>query len=318
MRVGIVTTLRNAVALESFTRYHLAIGFDHIFLFFDDPNDPQIHDFENHSQITVIRGDDDLRRKWIESRSYKTFEIVRRFLDREIMARQILNVEIAMNLAVEKKIDWILHIDSDELFYSPDQSVKKHFQELEKSKINHAVYPNYEAVPEKINIDNPFKEVTLFKINRDCVDDGQFSDLQISSIKSVPQLADRFFLFYTNGKAAARVSEGLLAGGVHRFFSLGVPCKRERILHYACCGFENFWNKYRTLGHFDDRWFGWIDIKVIEPFHLDARDIVAKGDRNLAREFYTKRVMISDKKIINRLIYDGVFTRIAPSHRHSL
>ena len=41
VRAAIVTTLRNADAvLDDFIAHHLAAGFEHIFLFFDDPRDP--------------------------------------------------------------------------------------------------------------------------------------------------------------------------------------------------------------------------------------------------------------------------------------
>lgn len=45
-RAGIVTTLRlpsgMSQPLRSFLDYHLAVGFKHVFLFFDDPNDESI------------------------------------------------------------------------------------------------------------------------------------------------------------------------------------------------------------------------------------------------------------------------------------
>ena len=39
------------------------------------------------------------------------------------MARQVLNAALpAMELAREKNLAWLLHLDADELFYSPGQS----------------------------------------------------------------------------------------------------------------------------------------------------------------------------------------------------
>ena len=44
--LAICTTLKlpdfGAAPLESFVRYHWAVGFDHIFLFYDDPDDPTL------------------------------------------------------------------------------------------------------------------------------------------------------------------------------------------------------------------------------------------------------------------------------------
>lgn len=40
------------------------------------------------------------------------------FVNEEVQARQEVNAEIALNLCLDLGIDWLLHIDSDELFYS--------------------------------------------------------------------------------------------------------------------------------------------------------------------------------------------------------
>eukprot|EP01126_Amoeba_proteus_P008294 TRINITY_DN1305_c0_g2_i13.p1 TRINITY_DN1305_c0_g2~~TRINITY_DN1305_c0_g2_i13.p1 ORF type:complete len:100 (-),score=10.03 TRINITY_DN1305_c0_g2_i13:561-860(-) len=53
---GIVTTLKGAKStLESWLYYHLSIGFDKIFLFFDDPNDPSIQLCERFDESKVGR-----------------------------------------------------------------------------------------------------------------------------------------------------------------------------------------------------------------------------------------------------------------------
>jgi hypothetical protein len=84
-----------------------------------------------------------------------------------------------------------------------------------------------------------------------------------------------------------------------------------RVLHYACCGFENFRDKYRILGGFADKWFGNVDIRgSIGDFHLSARDVIATGDEPLARRFYRERAMLTDKGAIEALIESGVLVRI--------
>jgi hypothetical protein len=319
-RVAIVTTIRNAGAvLQSFLHYHLSTGFEHIFLFFDDPHDDSIREVENHPRISVIRHDEELRRKWRMTRAYAKFEYLRRYVDLEVMARQALNVGVAIELALEKQFDWLLHIDVDELFYSPDKSVRDHFQTLSDANIRRAVYSNYEGVPQKTDVSDYFREVTIFKKNPKCLSGGVFDDRQKASIQSVPQLSEQFFLFYANGKCAAQISKDLLPAVGSHWFILPDEQKsistffshRQLILHYPCCGFAHFWNKYTSLGRFQDKWFGTVDIaKNIGPFHLEARDIVAVGDREAAKEFYTRRVVINDEQVINRLIDDGLLARI--------
>ena len=46
VKVAVVSTLKmpegRSKPVDSFLRYHLSVGFDHIFLFFDDPADRSI------------------------------------------------------------------------------------------------------------------------------------------------------------------------------------------------------------------------------------------------------------------------------------
>ena len=84
------------------------------------------------------------------------------------------------------------------------------------------------------------------------------------------------------------------------------------ILHYPCCGFEHFWRKYVTLGKFADQWWGKYDIEaMIGPFHLQARDVVERGDRDAARAFYRQRVAMEDPRLVAELMRHGFLKRIS-------
>lgn len=307
-RAAIVTTLRDAdLVIDSFIKYHLSIGFDYIFLFFDDPNDISIKRAEKYSDVIVIRSDDRLHRMWERSQLYAEDKRIRRFINTEVMARQELNVEIAIRLALEKRIDWLLHIDIDELFYCPTQTVKEHFQSISAREIRYITYLNYEAIPERADIEDFFKEVVLFKKSPLALTGGWFNETQIELVESMPELPNNFFLFYGNGKSAARVSENLWPEGVHAFR----PARKTEaeistdpvILHYPCCGFDHFWRKYKTLGYFAGKWFDEIDIaETGNTFHLEARDVVSRNDKSAAKDFYEKRVVMSDTERIRHLL----------------
>src|SRR3954468_11997920 len=106
-RAAIVTTLKNAGAvLDSFIAYHLAVGFEHIFLFFDDAADPDLPRAAANLRVTAIAHDAALRERW---RALPQYAEQARFIDSEVMARQVLNVELAMQLARERGFDWLLH-----------------------------------------------------------------------------------------------------------------------------------------------------------------------------------------------------------------
>jgi hypothetical protein len=351
--IAITTMLKNpGPLLGPYLTYHLSTGFDHIFLFFDDPCDPAIPEAQSYRNVTVIRNDESLRRKWEKTNQYAADKSVRDYADSLVMARQILNMEVALGLAVEKGIDWLLHIDVDELFYSPSQSVCEHFQALTDHGISRAIYLNYEVIPESADVRDPFREATLFKKHPKTLEGKAITEEQRRLIDECPQLPERFFFFYRNGKSAIKAREGTLPNGPHGFtlpedrgprarlhtkifnsraaklagkFAPGLirqlnqslyPVRQAyssdpMILHYPCCGFENFWRKYVNYGRFADTWFGQVDISAsIGSFTLESRDVVARGDRDLAKDFYTRRVVMSDPEQVARLIDAGLLCRI--------
>ena len=321
-KAAIVTTLRDASAMiDSFIAYHLAIGFAHLFLFFDDPADPDLPRLAGHPNITALPHDAALRRQW---QALPEYPAQGPFIDSEVMARQVLNVGVAMDLARQMGLDWLLHIDADELFHAPDLSVAEHFAGAQAQAADTIQYPNFEAVPEKDDIADAFREVDLFKV-APSLNPGPFTPEGADLLRATPQMPQAlFFHFYSNGKSAVRLgARDMRPDGVHRFSKSGGAATVEQsqqayVLHYACCGFEPFWTKYRTLGAFCDRWHGKDDIRrAIGPLHLEARDVVATGSRDAARTFYRNRIALTDPERAEALIRHGVLMRI-PGPRQML
>ena len=312
-QAAIVTTLKDAgEVLDSFIAYHLAIGFAHIFLFFDDPADPGLARAAAHPGVTAIPHDAALHERW---RALPQYGEHAPFIEREVMARQVLNVELAMDLARERGFDWLLNIDSDELFFSPDESANQHFAALSKQPVETIVYLNYEAMPERDDIGDFFREVDLFKVPPELNRRPITAEI-VRAVKATPQFNPDFFHFYGAGKSALRLSaSGMQPNGVHSFVRRvgqwqAAESRRHTILHYACCGFDAFWKKYVTLGRFSDQWWEKYDIAAsIGRFHLDARDVVATGRPDAARAFYRQRVAMEDKERVDALIKLGVLAR---------
>jgi hypothetical protein len=316
---AIVTTVRNAgQVIDSFIAYHRAIGFAQLFIFFDDPADPDLARVSAMPGVTAIAHDAALHHAWTKLPGYAEQAP---FLAREVMARQVLNAGLAMELAREHGIDWLLHIDSDELFLSPSETVPEHFEALQLGPADTITYRNYEALPETSDIGDWFREVELFKVPPELFR-GTVTREGIALLRSVTQLNPSFFHFYGIGKSAVRLaSKGMEPKGVHHFWrpdgsAIPAESSSQFILHYACCGFENFWNKYVTLGRFSDRWWDQYDIKaLIGPLHLAARDVVATGDRSLALALYRQRVALENPETVAALIAHGFLARFAQPKR---
>jgi hypothetical protein len=326
VKAAIVTTLVNAGhVLDTFIKYHLHAGFDRIYLFFDDVDDRTIDQVKSLPQVTAIPCSDHLRDRWKATRVYEKYPQYHNFIGQEPIARQMLNMEIACEMAIQDKIDWILHIDIDELFYSPSETVKEHFTRLSRNRISCMKYLNYEAVPEKIEVKNFFTEVTLFKKNP-----GHNTILQQRVFKK--KYDKNLFNYYINGKSAADVKKIVLPG-IHDFTietetkSIAAQLRDHIIskatllrnamvkqafrdpiiLHYPVCGFDHFWDKYIRLGNFNDRFFGVGHIP--HPLHLSARDVVNRGDKRAALELYEKKVMLKENDI-TELMNIGLLLRI--------
>jgi len=315
-RPAIVATVRDAAdVLDSFIRYHLAIGFAQIYLFFDDPADPAAAAMAGRTGVTAVRCDESLRARWRTLRSWPRFGD---HADTEVMARQIFNCELATRMAAADGHDWILHIDSDELFYCEGASAPEHFAALDFRGVNNAVYLNFEALPESVEIGDYFREVTLFKVNINRAGTLRFDARQMALLQR-SRFTDPHFNFhlYSNGKAAARISPDLVPFTVHEFARQGADGRLDRaheicgdsqlILHYANCGLSRFVQKYRTLGQFADKWFGTSDTFV---FHREARDVVAAGNLQDIRSFYQRRVMRDPDEDVPLLLENGILRRI--------
>ncbi|MFZ5637984.1 MAG: glycosyltransferase family 2 protein [Pseudomonadota bacterium] len=329
---AIVTTLRAAGAyLDSYARYHLQTGFSHLYLFLDDPAEVVPDWLREDRRVTLIPRDASLESRWRTiALEHELLGFAHAWRDREVMARQLLNVKVAIDLARAAGLRWLLHIDVDELFHCAEGSVADHFRNADAMGLRQVHYANHELVPQAWQASDVVREETLFKLSPAAVGDT----LQRWFLDRFPQ-RPRYFNYYHWGKAAARLDAGLLPGmTVHEFTVPGqaLPSLAEAfqpstrahrqpvlqtdpcILHYTIAGFDEFVRKYRVLGSFPDRWFGnGVDIKTAIPFHVAARDAVADPDPDAAAAFFRDNVLFSPPEI-EELIARGVcrhFTRPA-------
>ena len=174
-------------------------------------------------------------------------------------------------------------------------------------------------MPEQVDIVDFFKETTLFKKAGSGKAMEGLNDRQRELARTILQIPPRFFHYYKNGKSAARVQKGLQPNGVHTFevsageMAAAVP-EDPVILHYPCCGFDPFWNKFITLERVYaeglETWWGKDITNRVGPFYLDARDVVHRRDIEAARAFYRDRYVISDDAHVQALIEHDVCCRI--------
>jgi hypothetical protein len=228
----------------------------------------------------------------------------------QLTARQLCNAKVALDMARRDGVAWVLHIDADELFYPKGGDAAAHFAALSGLGIGYVIYDNHEAVCEKAAYEDPFSEITLFKLNARVIDPDVLAARE-------PYFAERggYFLAYANGKAACRAVPGAEPAGVHGFhlpFSYGFGrCRLSdpAILHYPYTNFDDYWRKFQRLGDYPGdvllgrKW--WPPL-----FELQSRDLCCAGKKDEARKVYRRATMLRDARKIEAWTREGVLARI--------
>lgn len=305
VKCGIVSTFRDAPNLDSWIKFHAAVGFSRFWLYVDAPDEDGAEAAAaaaTHPGVTLVPRDERLRSAWRQQSGWKVYgHLVDAVNDHSaVMARQCLNGEHAAASAQAEGIDWLLHIDLDELACPGREggSIAELFGRAGAKGANAVVFPNHEVAPESEGpYTDPFREATLFKVSERLRSPG----------KGVSR-----FLAYGNGKSAVKLSGGVRPEGVHKWV---VPTPAVCILnpedgfllHYVNCGFEAIRRKYAILGAFQDKWFG-RDIAMSTPFHTAARDAAHAGNDALL-ELYRLRVMY-DEACAATLLEEGALIRV--------
>ena len=164
---AVCTTLLGVPAqeLETFVRWHLHVGFDLVFLFFDCAADfseeqPAILAAQRvdwASRVIVTFSDAALREQ--QRRFNGRWRTLEPFLH-QVPARQELNAETALGLAEARGMRWLLHLDADELFlpmrrtggcprdFRVEDAARMHFQALDDAGVGLVTYKNLEGVAE--------------------------------------------------------------------------------------------------------------------------------------------------------------------------
>jgi len=267
IKVGIATTLKDPHKLNDWIKYHLSIGFSKLYIVFDDENEKfELNNSLYKNNVMIIKSDANWRKELEQLPNMNQFINDKK----EVMSRQILNFTNCRNYAYKDNIDWLLHIDADELFYPEKSTVKEIFNEEVTDSFDVITFKNYEMVPKKDNYDNCFINGIDFKTNP-----GSFNA-------------------YSNGKSAVKVRSPAAIAGVHDFLgNMKLVPPYGKILHYPSCNFDEYIKKYKILGKFSDKW--WDNVQIPFKFHTESRDLVTSCANNSTdkcvdkvREYYNK------------------------------
>eukprot|EP00411_Alexandrium_monilatum_P076452 CAMPEP_0175493026 /NCGR_PEP_ID=MMETSP0096-20121207/2562_1 /TAXON_ID=311494 /ORGANISM="Alexandrium monilatum, Strain CCMP3105" /LENGTH=695 /DNA_ID=CAMNT_0016794961 /DNA_START=10 /DNA_END=2093 /DNA_ORIENTATION=- len=182
-RLGACCMLRGAPAacVRSWLLYHLRIGFHCLYLFFDDPDDPSLHAAKEVATLVQLPRAVHIRACsqawWAQQRLRSRFYRYRHLkwaapvVDAnecigDVQSRQQLCVDLAIQDALQDRINWLVHIDIDELLYFPQwrhrENAPAWFASVEPH-VDLIKFHNHECVPEDMEVGDWFRDVTLFK-----------------------------------------------------------------------------------------------------------------------------------------------------------
>ncbi len=260
--------------------YHLTLV-DYIFVWIDDPVELDTKYVPRNDRLLVALGCQDHKDS----------------IHGTLMLRQDRNAGQALQLCQSMHIDWLLHIDSDELLYIPANNSLSKLLPHQDADIGQITFLNHEVCP-VWESGNVFQDCVYFKLN------GRYK-----------------FNFYNNGKSAVHCSPNVTvvsAHGFRGFTGKQAWCKNAFVLHYACATFESWRRKYDNLRDFPDCWWDNPSRPIEFTFHLQSRDVyrecLLKGDLSTAYEFFATQVL-SEQEIAG-LVAEGKIGRFTPLSSH--
>ncbi|KAK6933894.1 hypothetical protein RJ641_036793 [Dillenia turbinata] len=239
----------------------------------------------------------------------------------ELFVKQTLNMEMAIVLARNAGMDWIIHLDTDELIHpagTPEYSLRQLFLDVPQN-VDQVIFPNYESCVERDDIKEPFTEVSLFKKN--------LALLSPETSYSLFEEATRektYFLTYGNGKSAARIQDHLRPDGAHRWYNYKKTPKNllmleAAVLHYTYSKFSDLTSRRDRCGCKPTKEavkrcfmldFDRTRCLLSAHFGTQAFIIASNSTEEEMLSWYQKHVVWGDKEVNLKLLQNSILTRI--------
>ncbi|KAI3968253.1 hypothetical protein MKX01_018556 [Papaver californicum] len=296
--------------------YHKVIGVTTFFLFVEgkaaSPTVSAI--LESISGVKVIYRTRELEEKQAKSRIWNETWLASFFYkpcNYELFVKQSLNMEMAIVMAKDSGMDWIIHLDTDELIHpagASEYSLRQLLLDVPRN-VDMVIFPNYESSVERDDIQEPFSEVSMFKKNYDHLPKDTYFGMYKEATRDNPN----YFLTYGNGKSAARVQDHLRPNGAHRWHNyMKTPNEfkldEAAILHYTYPKFSDLTSRRDRCGCKPTK----EDVKRCFMLEFDraAFIIASTATEEEMRRWYHEHIVWSDKALNMKLMRKGILTRI--------
>ncbi|KAK9069242.1 hypothetical protein SSX86_013358 [Deinandra increscens subsp. villosa] len=296
--------------------YHKVIGVTNFFLFVEGhaatPHVSKV--LESIPKVSLIHRTKELEEKQAKSRIWNETWLSNFFYkpcNYELFVKQSLNMEMAIVMAREAHMEWIIHLDSDELVYpsgTREYSLRQLLSNVPEN-VDAVVFPNYESSIERDDIQEPFSEISMFKKNFDHL----MKETYFGNYKDSTRGNPNYFLTYGNGKSAARVQQHLRPNGAHRWNNYRkhpneIKFDDAAVLHYTYTKFSDLTSRRDRCGCKPTK----EEVKRCFMLEFDraAFIIASTATEEEMLKWYRKHVVWMDKDLNKKLIRKGILTRI--------
>ncbi|KAK8705355.1 hypothetical protein V6N13_048958 [Hibiscus sabdariffa] len=231
--------------------YHKVIGVSDFFLFVEGKAASPLVS----KGVKVINRTKELDEQQAKSRIWNETWLSKFFYkpcNYELFVNQSLNMEVAIVMSRDAGMDWIIHLDTDELIHpagAREYSVRQLLADVPED-VDTVIFPNYESSVERDDIKEPFTEVwyPLFVSHHLLVCFGQVSMFKknydhlpkyvyFGNYKVATHGNPNYFITYGNGKSAARIQDHLRPNGAHRWHNYMKRPKYGKASLFKCTTF---------------------------------------------------------------------------------
>ncbi|VAH74975.1 unnamed protein product [Triticum turgidum subsp. durum] len=294
--------------------YHKVIGVSHFILFVEgEAAKPAVTSvLESIRGVKIIYRTKELKEQQDRSRIWNETWLSGFFYkpcNYELFVKQSLNMEMAIVMAREAGMDWIIHLDTDELIHpagAREYSLRRLLLDV-PDNVDMVIFPNYESSVERDDIKDPFTEVSMFKKNYDHLPKDTYFGLYKEATRGNPN----YFLTYGNGKSAARVQEHMRPNGAHRWHNYmkspnEIKLEEAAILHYTYTKFSDLTSRRDRCGCLHN---------CINSYRARDEELPVLNEVGvifiwILMSRYREHVVWTDKDTNLKLLRKGVLTRI--------
>ncbi|GMH27028.1 hypothetical protein Nepgr_028871 [Nepenthes gracilis] len=296
--------------------YHKVIGVTTFYLFVEGKSaSPEVSRvLESIPGVKVIYRTTELEEQQARSRIWNETWLASFFYkpcNYELFVKQSLNMEMAIVMARNDGVEWIIHLDTDELIHPAggrEYSLRQLLLDIPKN-VDMVVFPNYESSVERDDVKDPFSEVSMFKKNYDHLPKDTYFGMYKESTRGNPN----YFLTYGNGKSAARIQDHLRPNGAHRWHNYmktpnEIKLEEAAVLHFTYAKFSDLTSRRDRCGCKPTK----EDVKRCFMLEFDraAFIIASTATEEEMLNWYREHIVWGDKALNLKLLRKGILTRI--------